>query len=74
MHLYTWGVLIFASCILGAAIFLFFSDRFKKGAAHVVVHYEKYVYYLATLIVLVNIIATLFECQLGPCCEDGPCK
>lgn len=74
MHLYTWGVLIFLASILGSALFLLCSDKFKSTTTHVIVNYEKYVAYLATLLVFVNIVATFFECQLGPCCENGPCK
>ena len=74
MHLYTWGVLIFMASILGAAVFLFFNDKFKSSRTHVVLNFEKYVAYLAALIVFVNIVATLFECQIGPCCDNGPCK
>ena len=74
MHLYTWGVLIFTASIFGSALFLFFSDTFKTGKEHVILNFERYAVYLATGIVLVNIVATFFECQLGPCCEDGPCK
>lgn len=74
MHLYTWGVFIFIASILGSALFLLFSNKFKTGAAHVILNFEKYVAYLATFIVFVNVIATFFECQFGPCCENGPCK
>ena len=74
MHLYTWGVLIFIMSILGSALFLFFNDKFKTETTHLVLNFEKYVVYLATLIVLINVIATFFECQLGPCCDNGPCK
>ena len=74
MHLYTWGLLIFIMSILGSAVFLFFSNHFKTGSKHVILNFEKYVSYLAAFIILVNIIATFFECQLGPCCENGPCK
>jgi disulfide bond formation protein DsbB len=72
MHLYTWGVLIFISSILGSAIFLLFGNKFK-ATTHVILKLEKYTVYLASAIVLVNIIATFFECQIGPCCENGPC-
>ena len=74
IHLYTWGVLIFITSILGSALFLFFSDKFKTGATHIILNFEKYIVYLATLIVFINVIATFFECQLGPCCDNGPCK
>jgi disulfide bond formation protein DsbB len=72
MHLYTWGVLIFIACIVGAAVFLFFSNRFK-ATPHQILPFESYVVYLAIFIVFANVIATIFECQLGPCCENGPC-
>lgn len=74
LHLYTWGVLIFIASILGSAVFLLFSNNFKTVAVNKVRNFEKYSVYLATVIVLVNIIATFFECQFGPCCENGPCK
>tara|TARA_B110000285_G_C15062350_1_gene583089 strand:+ start:717 stop:1238 length:522 start_codon:yes stop_codon:yes gene_type:complete len=73
-HLYTWGVFIFIASILGSALFLFYIDSFKRGSTHAILNYEKYAVYLAAVIILINIIATIFECQLGPCCEDGPCK
>lgn len=71
-HLYTWGVFIFGASILGSAIFLFFSNSFKK-MKNVILPFEKYTFYLATAILLINVVATFFECQLGPCCENGPC-
>ncbi len=74
MHLYTWGVLIFIASILGSAIFLFFTKKFKPTNKQTILNFEKYVAYLAAFIILINIIATFFECQLGPCCENGPCK
>ena len=73
MHLYTWGVLIFVASILGSAIFLFFNNKFKKEGENVIQNYERYVVLLAMLIVLVNVVAAFFECQFGPCCENGPC-
>ena len=73
MHLYTWGVLIFVASILGSAIFLLFSDKFKTANKQVILNFEKYIVYLAIAIVFINVIATFFECQLGPCCENGPC-
>ncbi|MBT3871462.1 MAG: disulfide bond formation protein B [Flavobacteriaceae bacterium] len=73
MHLYSWGALIFTASILGSALFLFSGDRFKPGLNHSVLKFEKYVVYLATLVVFVNVVAAFFECQFGPCCENGPC-
>jgi disulfide bond formation protein DsbB len=73
LHLYTWGVLIFLASISGSAFFLIFSNKFKSREQHKPSNLEKYFVYLATLIIFVNVIATFFECQFGPCCENGPC-
>ncbi|MCH2229565.1 MAG: disulfide bond formation protein B [Crocinitomicaceae bacterium] len=73
MHLYSWGVLIFVASILGSALFLLFHERFKRESNPTPLNFERYSVYLATLIIFVNVIATVFECQLGPCCENGPC-
>lgn len=73
MHLYSWGVLIFVASILGSALFLLFNDKFKTNSSHKIILFEKITVYIATTIIIINIVATLFECQLGPCCEDGPC-
>ena len=66
-------IIIFTASILGSALFLFSGDRFKPGLNHSVLKFEKYVVYLATLVVFVNVVAAFFECQFGPCCENGPC-
>ncbi len=72
MHLYTWAAIIFIACILGSAVFLFFikeeTDKDRKPAL-----FEKAIFYLILLICFANIIASFFECRLGPCCENGPC-
>lgn len=72
LHLYTWGVVIFVASILGSALFLLFSDTFKKSKIGII-PFEKFTFYLAVVLLLINVVATFFECQLGPCCEDGPC-
>jgi disulfide bond formation protein DsbB len=74
MHLYTWGAIIFLACILGSAVFLFFNNKYTSRGGIYILKFEKYTFYLATLIILVNVVATIFECQLGPCCDYGPCK
>lgn len=72
MYLYSWGVLIFICSILASAIFLFFIPENKeKPVAPILI--ERVAFYLVVIIVLINVIATFFECQLGPCCENGPC-
>jgi disulfide bond formation protein DsbB len=74
MYLYTWGVFIFIASIFGSAIFIFFKDRFKDFDANLKpLIYEKVVVYFAMTLIIINVIATFFECQLGPCCENGPC-
>ena len=74
MHLYTWGLIIFLASILGSSIFLFFNHKFKSEQFDTILKFEKYVAYLAISIVIINVIGTFFECQFGPCCENGPCK
>lgn len=73
MHLYTWGVFIFLSSILGSALFLLFSNRYKMVNDKKILAIEKLTLYLSFIIIAINVIATFFECQLGPCCENGPC-
>ena len=34
---------------------------------------EQSVSFLAAGLCLANVVATLLECGLGPCCENGPC-
>jgi disulfide bond formation protein DsbB len=72
MYLYSWGVLIFVASILTSAIFLFFTpkNQVKVGAPILI---ERIAFLIVILIVLINVIATFFECQFGPCCENGPC-
>ena len=72
MHLYSWGLLVFVMSIVGSVIFLFLMDDTKSHDRKPSV-FEKGVFYLALLVIAVNFIATIFECQLGPCCENGPC-
>ncbi|CDF79958.1 disulphide bond formation protein DsbB/BdbC [Formosa agariphila KMM 3901] len=74
MYLYSWGVVIFAASILASAILLFFIPKAAVTRTDLKISlFEKSAVYLAVLLILINVIATLFECQLGPCCDDGPC-
>ena len=73
MHLYSWGVLIFAASILAAAIFLILIKNEPAATIRRPVLFEKIAFYLAIGIALANTIATFVECQFGPCCENGPC-
>ncbi|MDY0075757.1 MAG: disulfide bond formation protein B [Bacteroidales bacterium] len=73
MHLYTWAALIFMASIIGSVVFLFLIKDEAKGMKRQALTYEKVVFYLIVLLTVANFIATFFECQLGPCCEDGPC-
>ena len=73
LHLYTWGVFIFLASILGSAVFLLITKHFKTTMGTSILNFEKFSVYTAFLITVINVIATLFECQLGPCCENGPC-
>ncbi len=73
MYLYTWGVLIFAASILASAVFLFFIPKTPTKENTTLLPFEKFAAYLTLIIIVINIVATFFECQLGPCCENGPC-
>jgi disulfide bond formation protein DsbB len=72
MHLYSWGLIGFLMSIVGSVIFLFLIDDSKTHDRKPSI-FEKSVFYLTILVIAVNVVATLFECQLGPCCENGPC-
>jgi disulfide bond formation protein DsbB len=72
MYLYSWGVLIFIASILASSIFLFFLPK-NEDKISTPILIERISFFLVVLIVLINIIATFFECQFGPCCENGPC-
>ncbi len=73
MHLYTWGVFIFLMSILASAIFIMIIPKIEAKPELKIIALEKFAVYLTIAIILINIIATFFECQLGPCCENGPC-
>lgn len=72
MYLYSWGVLIFIASILASSIFLFFIPKYRTKLSKPIL-IERVSFFLVVLIVLINVIATFFECQFGPCCENGPC-
>jgi hypothetical protein len=72
MYLYSWGVLIFIASILASSIFLFFLPK-NEDKISTPILIERISFFLVVLIVLINVIATFFECQFGPCCENGPC-
>ncbi len=73
MHLYTWGVLIFFACIVGAASFLFVIRTIPQEQDRSPSSFEKFVFGFAALLCTVNVIGTVAMCQFGPCCENGPC-
>jgi disulfide bond formation protein DsbB len=72
MYLYSWGVLIFIASILASSIFLFFIPKYRAIFSKPIL-IERVSFFLVVLIVLINVIANFFECQFGPCCENGPC-
>ncbi|MHC4262565.1 MAG: disulfide bond formation protein B [Planctomycetota bacterium] len=73
MHLYTWGVLIFGASILAAAAFLLLIKNERSDLRRTPTPFEKAAFFLTVGICLANVVATFFECGIGPCCEDGPC-
>lgn len=72
MHLYSWSVIIFICCILGAAFFLIFISKIKTTQIKIM-NIEKVAVIFTITLLVINILATFFECQIGPCCENGPC-
>jgi disulfide bond formation protein DsbB len=73
MYLYSWAVVIFASTILGAALFLILMKDEPAGTTRKPALFEKSVFLLAGGLCLANVLAAFMECQFGPCCENGPC-
>jgi len=73
MHLYSWGVVIFGASILGVALFSFVLENEPPETSRTPSVFEKRAFYFASFLCFANIIATLAECHLGPCCENGPC-
>ena len=73
MHLYSWGVLIFGATILAAAVFLLLIKPEASQTRRAPTLFERAAFFLAAAICCANVAATLFECGIGPCCEEGPC-
>ena len=72
MYLYSWSVIIFLCCILGAALFLFFLPKISHQKT-TFLSFEKIAIFCVAALLIINVVATFFECQIGPCCENGPC-
>jgi disulfide bond formation protein DsbB len=73
MHLYSWGVLVFGASTLGAAGFLVLAQNEAPDTRRLPSQFEKFAFYAGSFMCLANVVATCFECGLGPCCENGPC-
>jgi disulfide bond formation protein DsbB len=73
MHLYSWAVVVFAMSVIGSVVFLFLAKDENKDSKRKPMTFEKIIFFLSIAIVLINVIATFFECNFGPCCENGPC-
>ncbi|MFK5856429.1 MAG: disulfide bond formation protein B [Bacteroidota bacterium] len=73
MHLYSWGVIIFTLSIIGSVVFLFLTKDEKPSTKRTPLTFEKLTMYFMMLLVFINIVATFFECHIGPCCDNGPC-
>ncbi len=73
MHLYSWAVVVFAATILGAACFLFLIKNEEPETRRTPSGFERSSCFFAGFLCAANVIATLWECGLGPCCENGPC-
>lgn len=73
MHLYSWAVVIYVASIIGSVVFMFLFKEEKKTTKRQPLTFEKVVFYLIVFLIFANMVATFFECQIGPCCENGPC-
>ena len=73
MHLYSWAVVIYVASILGSVVFMFLFKEEKKTTKRQPLTFEKVVFYLIVFLTFANMVATFFECHVGPCCENGPC-
>lgn len=73
MHLYTWGVLIFISCVLGSALFLLVARDESGLQPRQPARFEIGVFLLAFAVCLANVVTSWIMCGWGPCCENGPC-
>ncbi len=73
MHLYSWGVLIFAASILGSSILSTLVKDEQQESTRKPSLFEQVVFQLAAMVCLANVAATFAMCWLGPCCDDGPC-
>jgi disulfide bond formation protein DsbB len=73
MHLYSWAVVIYVASMLGSVVFMFLFKEEKKHTKRQPLTFEKVVFYLIVFLTFANMVATFFECHVGPCCENGPC-
>lgn len=73
MHLYTWGVLIFAASILGSSLLLTLVKDESPESVRRPSLFEQIVFQLTAIVCFANVAATFAMCWLGPCCDDGPC-
>ena len=73
MHLYSWGVIIFVSCIIGVAIFLIFIKNETSDFSRNPSRFEKLSFFWCVFLTAANVFSAFSECAFGPCCENGPC-
>lgn len=73
MHLYSWAAFVFATAIVGTAVFLCLIRDEAPDTKRAPSFFERAVLYFAGLLCLANALAAFAECGLGPCCENGPC-
>ena len=68
LSLYTWSFLVFASTVLGVALLLLIFDGSKREEPLKPFSKLTVLTFIAsTLVLVINIIATFFQCGFGPC-------
>nr|WP_234824101.1 disulfide bond formation protein B [Bremerella cremea] len=67
MHLYSWGVLVFAASILGSSILLTLVNEKPPESTRKQSMFEQIVFHLAALVCFANVVSTFALCSFGPC-------
>lgn len=68
LSLYTWSLIVFASSILYISLLLLIFDQNKNPIESKIYNLWGHIaFFIAFFVALTNIVATAFECGIGPC-------